>query len=64
MRMVSPLTTCRCGTALTCSAWSLGTCMIRSAPDDSISAICVWRSGMKRISIFWMRALPLGEAAK
>ena len=50
MRIVSPDTTWRNGTAPICSAWSLATLMMKSSPFDITSAIRVCGSGMKRIS--------------
>ena len=64
MRIVSPLTTCSVGTVAACSAWSFGTCMMKSVPPDSASAIWVWRSGMKRISTLPIFGAALGESLK
>ena len=59
-----PLTTCRCGTLPAWSAWSFGTCMIRSSTPDSTSAIWVWRSGMKRMRTLPIFACGRGESLK
>ncbi|MNC82402.1 hypothetical protein D3C75_1358980 [compost metagenome] len=64
MRMVLPVTICRFGIWPSCSAWSLGTLMIRSSPPEMTSAICVWRSGMKRITTLPILGCALGESLK
>gem|GEM_PF-4468373 len=64
MRMVLPLKTCRFGSVCSFSAWSLGTCMMKSSPPEITSAIWVWRSGMKRMTTLPIFGWARGESLK